>query len=37
MHEFENLPDYQGAWDGHTSTEKYQRILDFIALLDQGG
>jgi hypothetical protein len=37
MHEFANLPDYTGQWDGHTSTEKYQRVLDFIALLDQGG
>jgi hypothetical protein len=29
---FEHLPLYQGAWDGHTTDEKYERIQSFAAV-----
>jgi hypothetical protein len=35
--QFENLPSYAKEWDHHTSAEKYQRILEFIKMLDTKG
>lgn len=29
-HLFKHLPPYQGEWDGHTTDEKYQRVLNLM-------
>jgi hypothetical protein len=32
-HLFEGLPPYPGEWDGHTATEKYERIEKLVKTL----
>ena len=30
---FDDLPPYSGEWDGHTTDEKYERLLEYIVTL----
>lgn len=32
---FDKLPEFSGEWDGHTTEEKYERLLDLIRHLDE--
>lgn len=31
-HLLDGLPTYEGAWDGHSTEEKYRRLLEAVAL-----